>query len=165
MMHPKFQWNYTSYLNIIFLVVAGGVWWLAKNRSRFGGGIDYAIDPVCGMQVRRSDAPATSGFDGHTFYFCADRCRTRFDEDPTRFASEKAFEPMRNPSSTKISLRPRSLVTHVDPICQMTVDPQTAAATRSFEGEEYYFCTPGCAVRFDENPHAALAQSAAHSRS
>ena len=167
MMHPKFQWNYTSYLNIIFLVVAGGVWWLAKNRSRFGGGIDYAIDPVCGMQVRRHDAPAVSRFDDQTFYFCADRCKTRFDEDPSRFASQEPVEQSDDPPATRISLgtKPPPGITHVDPICQMQVDPPTAAATRSFEGQDYYFCNPGCAARFDEDPRLALAHSPAHSRS
>src|ERR1019366_5065417 len=29
-----FQWNYTTFLNIAFLFVAGGVWWLARNRNR-----------------------------------------------------------------------------------------------------------------------------------
>ena len=33
-----FEWNYTTYLNLVFLVVAGAVWWLARNRARFGGG-------------------------------------------------------------------------------------------------------------------------------
>ncbi len=78
-------WNYTTYLNLIFLVVAGVVWWLARNKARFGGGDGYAIDPVCGMQVRREHAPAQVVRDGTTFYFCADRCRDRFDSDPGRY--------------------------------------------------------------------------------
>jgi len=80
-----FQWNYTTFLNLVFLVVAGVVWWLARNRARFGGGGDYAIDPVCGMQVRTSDAPAHTVHDGVTVYFCADRCRERFEADAGRY--------------------------------------------------------------------------------
>jgi uncharacterized membrane protein YraQ (UPF0718 family)/YHS domain-containing protein len=79
-----FHWNYTTFLNLVFLVVAGAVWWLARNRARFGGGGGYAIDPVCGMQVRTSDAPARTDHDGVTMYFCADRCRERFEADAGR---------------------------------------------------------------------------------
>jgi hypothetical protein len=80
-----FEWNYTTYLNLVFLVVAGVVWWLARNRSRFGGGDGYAIDPVCGMQVRTGDAPAQVLHHGTTYSFCSDRCRDRFSSDPGRF--------------------------------------------------------------------------------
>src|SRR5947209_9681056 len=30
----SFQWNYTTYLNIVFLAVLAGLWWLARNRER-----------------------------------------------------------------------------------------------------------------------------------
>ena len=80
-----FEWNYTTYLNLVFLVVAGAVWWLARNRDRFGGGDGYAIDPVCGMQVRTGDAPVRAFHDGTAYSFCSDRCRDRFSSDPGRF--------------------------------------------------------------------------------
>jgi uncharacterized membrane protein YraQ (UPF0718 family)/YHS domain-containing protein len=72
-----FEWNYTTFLNILFVLLAVAVYWLSKNKKRFGGGEDYAIDPVCGMQVRMSDAPATAVIDGTTYYFCSDRCHDR----------------------------------------------------------------------------------------
>jgi YHS domain-containing protein len=31
------------------------------------------------MQVRTADAPATIRFDGCQYWFCADRCRERFE--------------------------------------------------------------------------------------
>ena len=34
----------------------------------------------------------------------------------------------------------------------MTIDPSTAAATREFNGVTYYFCNPGCADKFAQNP-------------
>src|SRR5215813_515826 len=43
----EFTWDYTTFLNIVFLGVLAGLWWLARNRERLGGGADYAIDPVC----------------------------------------------------------------------------------------------------------------------
>lgn len=38
-----------------------------------------------------------------------------------------------------------------DPVCGMTIDPATAAATREHEGITYYFCNPSCADKFDQD--------------
>jgi YHS domain-containing protein len=73
-----FEWNYTTMLNIVFLVLAGVIWWLARHRARLGGGANLARDPVCGMQVRVADAPARLEIDGTTHVFCSDGCRDRF---------------------------------------------------------------------------------------
>jgi uncharacterized membrane protein YraQ (UPF0718 family)/YHS domain-containing protein len=73
-----FQWNYTTVLNIVFLAVFAMLYWLYRNRTRFGGGQGYATDPVCGMQVRTADAPATALHEGRRYYFCSDHCRERF---------------------------------------------------------------------------------------
>ena len=43
---------------------------------------------------------------------------------------------------------------HIDPICGMTVDSETAAAKREYAGKAYYFCGPGCAKAFDLKPEA-----------
>ena len=75
---PSFQWNYTTFLNIAFLGVFAILYWLYRNRERLGGGKGYAIDPVCGMQVRTADAPATTVHAGQP-YFCSDHCRERFE--------------------------------------------------------------------------------------
>ena len=81
----SFHWNYTTYLNIVFLLVAAGLWWLARNQKRLGGGAGYAIDPVCGMQVEVANAGAHSEHDGQAFHFCSDHCRQRFEADPQRY--------------------------------------------------------------------------------
>ena len=39
-----------------------------------------------------------------------------------------------------------------DPVCGMQVNPAQAAAQRSHQGKTYYFCSPGCAAKFDQNP-------------
>ena len=39
-----------------------------------------------------------------------------------------------------------------DPVCGMTVDPATAAASVEHEGQTYYFCAKGCAKSFSEDP-------------
>ena len=39
-----------------------------------------------------------------------------------------------------------------DPVCGMAVEPTTAAARRTFEGRDVFFCAPGCAAAFDRDP-------------
>jgi YHS domain-containing protein/uncharacterized membrane protein YraQ (UPF0718 family) len=140
-----FEWNYTTYLNIMFIGVAALVWWLARNRARFGGGTGYAIDPVCGMQVRTADAPATTHFEGSMLYFCADRCRERFLASPQRFIGpEAASMPMETDANASLNV--------VDPVCGMSVDSEHAAGSSTFDGVTYYFCATSCRERFDAEP-------------
>ena len=44
----------------------------------------------------------------------------------------------------------------IDPVCGMTVDPQTAKGSYEHEGETYYFCSKSCLERFRGNPAAYL---------
>jgi uncharacterized membrane protein YraQ (UPF0718 family)/YHS domain-containing protein len=92
-----FAWNYTTFLNIIFLAVFAVLYGLYRNRERLGGGQGYAIDPVCGMQVQTANAPAQSTHDGHTYWFCSDRCRERFEANPERFAHASDDKPAASP--------------------------------------------------------------------
>ena len=50
----------------------------------------------------------------------------------------------------------------VDPVCGMSVEPKTAAATREHDGATFYFCSPGCATTFDADPHQYAHQHATH---
>ena len=144
-----FEWNYTTFLNMVFILLAVAVYWLSKNKKRFGGGEGYAIDPICGMQVRMTDAPATAVIDGTTYYFCSDRCRDRYTSGSKRDLTGVTITP--------IAVRARPTVgaataTAVDPVCGMTVETAHAAATRDHDDVTYFFCNPGCATTFDANP-------------
>jgi hypothetical protein len=89
-----FSWNYTTYLNIVFLALFGVLYWVYRNRVRLGGGSGYAIDPVCGMQVETANSPAAL-FDGSiTHYFCSDHCRHRLEADPGRFLTGTGDRPV-----------------------------------------------------------------------
>jgi Cu+-exporting ATPase len=37
---------------------------------------------------------------------------------------------------------------HVDPVCGMTVRPETATATHYYKATAHYFCSESCAERF-----------------
>jgi hypothetical protein len=83
-----FSWDYTTYLNIIFLVAFAVLYWLYRNRARLGSGDRYAKDPVCGMQVETALAPASADRCGARFFFCSDGCAERFATfDDTSVAS------------------------------------------------------------------------------
>ena len=73
-----FSWNYTTYLNLVFLVAFALLYWLYRNRARLGGGDRYARDPVCGMQVETALAPASLEHEGQRYSFCSDRCADVF---------------------------------------------------------------------------------------
>jgi uncharacterized membrane protein YraQ (UPF0718 family)/YHS domain-containing protein len=82
-----FSWDATTYLNIIFVVAFGFLYWAYRNRDRLGGGRGSARDPVCGMQVETATAPASTTYAGERVFFCSDHCRNRFEESPARFVT------------------------------------------------------------------------------
>ena len=72
------SWNYTTFLNIVFLAVAAALLGLTLQRG--------ARDPVCGMTVDRGAGKPTSTLAGHTYYFCGAGCKAKFDAEPERYA-------------------------------------------------------------------------------
>ena len=71
------SWNYTTFLNIIFLAVAAGLFGRTLRRG--------ATDPVCGMRVDRQAGKPTSIYEGRTYYFCSEGCKAKFDAEPERY--------------------------------------------------------------------------------
>lgn len=45
-------------------------------------------DPVCGMQIQDSQAPAQTTYEGQTYYFCSDECKRKFDENPDQYVKK-----------------------------------------------------------------------------
>jgi len=39
-----------------------------------------------------------------------------------------------------------------DPVCGMTVDPQSTSHKTEYEGKSYYFCCEHCLEKFRANP-------------
>ena len=148
-----FQWNYTTYLNLVFLALFGVLYWVYRNRGRLGGGSGYALDPVCGMQVQTANAPASVLHQGRPVYFCSDHCRHRFEADPARFAEAvgaAGHDADVMPPAPEVD--PTGTSTAVDPVCGMTVSPDHAAAHLLHEGTDVWFCSPGCADAFAADP-------------
>jgi len=43
-----------------------------------------------------------------------------------------------------------------DPVCGMKVDKQNPRGTHEYNGETYYFCSPGCERSFEKDPEKFL---------
>jgi YHS domain-containing protein len=72
-----FGWNYTTILNLIFLAIFLGVISLYRSRDKSDDS-EFAQDPICGMQVQKSDAPAKAEVNGTMYYFCMEGCKEAF---------------------------------------------------------------------------------------
>ncbi len=46
-------------------------------------------DPVCGMEITRDTAEATSEYQGQTYYFCSMDCKETFDKSPEKYVREQ----------------------------------------------------------------------------
>ena len=75
-------------LNLVFLALFGLLYWTYRNRERSGGGGGLAVDPVCGMQIDQTNAPASLVYAGERVYFCSDGCRSTFEADSARLAAD-----------------------------------------------------------------------------
>ncbi len=89
---------------------------------------DLARDPVCGMTVDPLAGKPSLHYDGHTYHFCSDGCRRKFEATPQNY------------------------LTASDPVCGMTVNRATARHMLKHEGERVYFCSDGCQTKFEASP-------------
>jgi len=72
-----FGLNATTILNGIALLLAVATYYFYKNPPTSASS-DFAQDPICGMQVRKSDAPASYLYEGVMYYFCMEGCKEAF---------------------------------------------------------------------------------------
>lgn len=56
-----------------------------------------ALDPVCGMTVKRDAGKPTHAYRGTTYHFCCSGCATKFAADPERYLKPKAEQPVAPP--------------------------------------------------------------------
>ena len=53
-----------------------------------GNDAQFAIDPVCGMQVDTRVSTLKHVHAGATYHFCAPGCKKRFDREPMKYIAE-----------------------------------------------------------------------------
>ena len=63
------------------------------ETSKVAGGDRTAKDPVCGMTVSIGSDTRHAEFQGNTFYFCSEKCQTKFKADPSIYASGHDVAP------------------------------------------------------------------------
>src|SRR5262245_37015147 len=93
---------------------------------------ETATDPVCGMKVTIAGARHTAVHGGHTFYFCSDRCRTKFNAEPQRYLKAAPASPPAAPAGTIYTCPMHPQIRQVGPgncpICGMALEPEVATA-------------------------------------
>ncbi|MGR7995901.1 heavy metal translocating P-type ATPase [Xanthobacter sp. ZOL 2024] len=130
-----------------------------------------AKDPVCGMDVDTSPEAAkpTATYNGKTFYFCCNGCKTKFEANPEQYLA-KAEPDMSEPAGACCGGAHGAHGGHdhaaasapakaKDPVCGMDVDtsPEAAKPTATYNGKTFYFCCNGCKTKFEANPEQYLA--------
>jgi Cu+-exporting ATPase len=112
-----------------------------------GGAADHdaelAIDPVCGMKVKRETAKHRFEYEGQVYLFCGARCRERFEADPEKFLKPKEPEQLKAepivPAGTIYTCPMDPEVRQVGPgtcpICGMALEPELVSLDQGADPE------------------------------
>ena len=115
-----------------------------------------AIDPICGMTVDPATAAGSHEHRGQRYYFCGLSCLERFKADPERALQPQPVSPTKPTTRKPLPMmQPAPAPTEtavIDPVCGMTVQPTTAAASYEYEGKIYHFCATSCLTKFRNDP-------------
>ncbi len=86
------------------------------------------VDPVCGMRVDPRKSERRFSYRGQDYYFCCDRCRTRFEADPEKYLAPKPEpEPVVPGAVYTCPMHPevRQIGPGSCPKCGMALEPET----------------------------------------
>ena len=123
-------------------------------------------DPVCGMEVNPDSAAAKVEHDGGIYYFCSTSCAEKFKADPDKYLSSNQDAVNYFSSGLGEKATTDAKQTYIDPVCGMTVEPESSPGQVEHEGSTYYFCSTLCAEKFNADPtkyiSAAPAQTHEH---
>jgi uncharacterized protein len=120
----EFPLGATLALNVLAAIVLLVVWRLARDARTGSHG---ATDPICGMTVDPSNAPASAVRNGETVYFCSLGCRDKFLARDQQEIEDPSLE--------------------IDPVCGMHVARRDLTGVGP-DGATYYFCSEGCRATF-----------------
>ena len=99
-------------------------------------------DPVCGMTVDPQSASHNTEYKGKTYYFCCGHCLEKFRANPENYTASGTQKPPAG--AEKVQAK--------DPVCGMTVDPQSTSHKTEYKGKTYYFCCGHCLEKFRADP-------------
>ena len=91
-----------------------------------------ARDPVCGMSVNPKTARHRLEYNGTTYHFCSDGCRTKFEADPVKYLDKtadaaKAAVPAGTIYTCPMHPEIRQVGPGTCPICGMALEPEVAS--------------------------------------
>ncbi|MGH8159120.1 MAG: heavy metal translocating P-type ATPase [Rhodanobacter sp.] len=128
-----------------------------------------ATDPVCGMRVDPVTSKHQATHDGQVFHFCCAGCKTKFEMAPATYLAPRVMNVAAAsccaPKPAVVTPDDHAYHDHThhghahslkDPVCGMTVDPQTAKHRAEHDGHAYYFCATRCREKFVADPSAYL---------
>ena len=113
-----------------------------------------AMDPVCGMSVDPSAGKPSCEYKGTTYHFCCSGCMDRFKAEPEKYLAPD-YMPMGMPMKMKHGGK-KAAAEAKDPVCGMTVKPESAAGSFEHDGTTYTFCSEHCLEKFKADPGAFL---------
>ena len=95
-------------------------------------GVQFAKDPVCGMDVNPHTAKHRADYQGRTYYFCSGRCRERFLASPTQYLGT-ATAPEDVPEGAIYTCPMHPEIQQIGPgscpICGMALEPMLVTAS------------------------------------
>jgi Cu+-exporting ATPase len=100
-----------------------------------------AIDPVCGMSVKRDAAKHRLAYQGRDYFFCGARCRERFQAEPEKYLTPKEARPPEPeaPAGTIYTCPMHPEVRQVGPgscpICGMALEPEQVSLDQAPDPE------------------------------
>jgi Cu+-exporting ATPase len=104
-----------------------------KHDAGVNPDAEVAIDPVCGMKVKRETAKHRFEYKGQEYLFCGARCRERFQADPERFLEPEAGQAPTAPTRQEPAGTIYTCPMHPEvrqagpgscPICGMALEPE-----------------------------------------
>ncbi len=115
------------------------------------------IDPICGMTVAPETAAGEIEFEGNKYYFCSKGCVEKFKRQiESKAAAPIAAAPVMLTQISRVKPTDAEMQIEIDPVCGMSVAPETAAGKYEFENKIYYFCAESCMNKFRQSPRAFL---------
>lgn len=110
-------------------------------------------DPVCNMTIDKEEAVTKSTYKGATYYFCSEHCKESFDKNPEEFIGrESVYVQEEEPQKE----------TFKDPVCGMTVDPESKDLRYEYKGKTYFFCCEHCLNMFRKDPERYISEEFPH---
>ncbi len=123
--------------------------------------MEKIIDPICGMTVSPETAAGEYELDGKKYYFCSKGCLEKFKAQSQPDADLAQIETTKDVVSHGDMLA-APLGTEIDPVCGMSVNPETSAGKYDYKDKTYYFCSTGCLGKFKNDPESFLSPRPLH---